>query len=663
MRVAKFSLGEFKLGDRTETFYVYTFPTLPNYLTSDKRPAHPGTQPRPPLYYRVKDIVAIFLTKYPEYINHCIPVLQGFDPFYTIERQGGELFIMVSALQSIAYKFPDQPHLGSFCNFHLEEFQRGQANNVLLSLGFTRIARPVTQVDDDIPVTLTEKQRSYQPPASATGPSTAYSRSSPTSHAVNMARGTTTPATTGYPEQTRSPHYGHLPRPATGGPHPNHLSREVNHTHEGIIHKPAYPSPYPAGRPRSQHDAREYDPHRHPYHSPYDGHEVGNGPAPKRQRSNPRPDSSYPALPSPMNPYGPSHVQGRSGPPPTMSPTHARDAAAAASRNALNLTVYTAYDDQPTARPTDAPYSAQQPAPRSAVPVHHKPYPPPPTSHAGYPLPSPRPTVQASAAAPPMPHHLAHRGPASSPLRPGPPTGTLPRSRLNSDGASTHRSPPDHNVQLPPLQAASSTTPATASPADRALSETLEAVRSQMERLIQLEQRLNQQLHQSTKILSELERQTPAGPAFWMRMRSLVRDVVAGNEDATTTAEVIPALTTDPLALLADNACADPPAATVESPVSASMTMSPFSPATKSVAVSGSSGTNGGSPTAGASTVSSNVTDSLPSPANDADPSSSSISSTLASTELRSSLPPAELPPSALTAPVVPTSAPVLQNS
>ncbi|RKP35019.1 hypothetical protein BJ085DRAFT_38218, partial [Dimargaris cristalligena] len=460
MKAIKYHLGDFKSGDQTESFFIYTFPELPNFQNRERASPNSPQPASPPLYYRVRDIVTVFLNKFPEYITHCLPVLKGFDPFYILESQTDELFIMVAALQSIAYKFPDQPHLTNFCAFRLEEFKRGQANNVMLSLGFSRIRRPVATEEGNIPIKVDERQRSV----SATQPATRPREP----QAAQMARGTTTPSVTGagYPEP-RSPHY------PPHGPPPNNMSRDVNRSHEGVIHKPGYPPYNPAYGPGLRESA-DYAMRRSSMADRQDG-----GPPSKRQRSIPMSDG-YPALPSPLhnahhpngpysqpppppvghparphsNPHPGNAMQippgsGPHPPPPNMtpslsSPMHSRDPKL---KNSLNLTVYTPnYDDPaPTTRPAEAPYSAPVHGPAPGQPQSHrplvqtinKPYPRPPNDPNGYPPQSPGAS---------MGH--GPNMPVSSPLRSshsmgGPPTG-LPRSRLNSESQiSRIASPPD----------------------------------------------------------------------------------------------------------------------------------------------------------------------------------------------------------------------------
>ncbi|KAJ1927943.1 hypothetical protein IWQ60_002499 [Tieghemiomyces parasiticus] len=515
MRAVKFNLGEFKAGNRAVPFCVYTFPGLPNYHTSDKRSAHPGTPSQPPLYYRVQDIVAVFLAKFPEYIAHCIPVLQGFDPFYIVQCGNDDLFIIVSALRSIAYKFPDQPHLSTFCNFHLEEFHRGQASNLLLSLGFTRIARPVTCTEEDLPVAMADQQPNRLP---LSNPPSAYPRGSPPSNAIHMNHGPAAP-------------------PINRSPRRNGHSYEASHSREAVASQPAYSAAYPADTPGANTVARGYDPRVL--------HDAG--PPSKRQRSIPRAEAGYASLPSLMDPSIPPLVS------PASLSTHPRDTK---RRNSLNLTVCTPnYDDQPVpvARPAEVPNVKLQPTPRPLTQSGPSSYPPPSSAHAGFTLPTPR-------LGGPVPPYLIQRGPASSPLRTTPPTAPLPRSRLNSDtaviGVGTFE------LGMPPSRLS----------AEHSLAETLEAVRYRMERLAGLEQRMEEQLRRSTCLLTTLQRQaaqvdTAAGsPTFWTRMHTLVRTTLAGGDGSTTG---------DSLALLAEKACPDLPGA--DAPTSPSTaTPSPF---------------------------------------------------------------------------------------
>ncbi|KAJ1656305.1 hypothetical protein IWQ61_004103 [Dispira simplex] len=417
MKVVKYKLGDFKVGgNQCLPFYLYTFPKLANFPTPDK----PSSSP--PVYYCVQDICSIFLSKFPDYIQSCLPVLRHFDPFYVICRQDGELYISSTALLSISYKFPDQPHLGQLCRFRLEEYQRGQANAVLLSLNFSSICRPLAAVEEELAIVEDEKQRNYRPPST---PATAFTY--PASH---MTRGSTVQGLTGHHDSLHSPHYD----PRDRGDSARAMNRDQSRSHESVAsHVTGYPNaprsayPVPGVRPGQLRE------HQHPSRRPSYPEDVLDGAPPsKRQRSIPRPEA-YPALPSPYPPdvmhppYPPARP--RSNPFPNQthfpevnlsasSPSHARDTK---PKNSLNLTVMTSHYEESAPRPgigSDAPLSAPVngplPSQRDIRPLTQtmaKPH----LHPSGLVLPSPR-VVTASS----LPAHLTgppHSSTVGSPLR------------------------------------------------------------------------------------------------------------------------------------------------------------------------------------------------------------------------------------------------------
>ncbi|KAJ1970245.1 hypothetical protein IWQ62_000072 [Dispira parvispora] len=466
MKVVKYKLGEFKVsGNQCLPFYLYTFPELANFLPPDK-----SSSP-PPVYYCVQDICSIFLSKFPDYIQSCLPVLRHFDPFYVIRRQDGELYVSNTALLSISYKFPDQPHLGQLCRFRLEEYQRGQANTVLLSLNFSSICRPLSAVEEDLAIVEDEIQRNYRPP---TTPVTAHNY--PASH---MTRGNTAQGLTGHHDGLHSPHYD----PRDRGDSARAMNRDLSRSHDSVIpHAPGYPSaprsayPAPGVRPGQMRDYQHSS--RRPSHP--DGM-LDGAPPRKRQRSILRPEA-YPPLPSP-HPPGVMHppyppARPRSNPSPNQvqfpevalsasSPSHSRDTN---SKNSLNLTVMTSHYEESAPSSglgSDAPFSAPAngplPSQRNTRPLAQtmaKPHSNPPVNaHGatnstqnlpppGLVLPSPR-VVTASS----LPAHMTgppHSSTVGSPLRASHipstngPTGPTHASRVQG-GFSQGVSPPqDH---------------------------------------------------------------------------------------------------------------------------------------------------------------------------------------------------------------------------
>ncbi|KAJ1983875.1 hypothetical protein H4R34_001017 [Dimargaris verticillata] len=450
MKAHRYKIGEYHSDKGVRSFSVYCFPSLGGPNKPDRTPRGGSSASSLPVYYPVKDVSILFLSKFPDYIEMCVPVLRHFDPHYVVQERNGDFFITSTALLSISHKFPDLTRLRQLCQYTVDDLQQGQAIDVFTALRFIHISKPLAISELDMDIVVTDEK----PSSTRSGPTPASDRHRPTgSHdarlSAHMARGHTTQplVPNGYPEP-RSPM--HPPPPGHDPNRMSYMSRDRNRTHDGTLHPYGqYPPGYgpPSGRP----DAMGYSPRRPSFNENHDG-----PPPSKRHRPIPSTEG-YPALPSPRyhpaGPYaqlpsrphstphgagmtsqpplpGPSPLQSHSMGSGAPSPSLAKDAR---YKNARNLTVHTPnYDDGPAGVPraNEVPFTA---------PIHGPPHAPPRTvaqgagrgpngvvngtdamaTPASYALPSPHPATMGSNPPPPT-HRPGHVVPAT--------TGAVPRS-------------------------------------------------------------------------------------------------------------------------------------------------------------------------------------------------------------------------------------------
>ncbi|KAJ1968602.1 hypothetical protein H4R35_006381 [Dimargaris xerosporica] len=473
MKALRYKIGEYNSDKGLRSFSVYCFPSLGGPNKPDRTPrGGPAVGPLP-VYYPVKDVSMVFLSKFPDYIEMCVPVLRHFDPHYVVQERNGDFFITSTALLSISHKFPDLTRLRQLCQYTIDDLQQGQAIDVFTALRFTHINKPLAVSELDMDVIVTEDKPSSARPA----PTPTSDRHHPAgSHdarlSAHMARGHTTQplVPNGYPEP-RSPM--HPPPPSHDPNRMSYMSRDRNRTHDGTLHPYGhYPPGYgpPSGRP----DAMGYSPRRPSFNENHDG-----PPPSKRHRPIPSTEG-YPALPSPRyHPAGPypqppsrphstPHGAGMASQPPppgpgplqphpvgsgAPSPALAKDAR---YKNARNLTVHTPnFDDGPAGahRANEVPFTAP--------PIHGPPHAPPrtvaqgagrgpsgvingPDAMAGptpYNLPSPHPAAMGNNPPPPT-HRPGHVVPTSKGAGPrsGPgPSRLSPATHATASGSDAGR--------------------------------------------------------------------------------------------------------------------------------------------------------------------------------------------------------------------------------